>query len=146
MDRLSSWVWSPIYTSSLLGGEGSINLDTTVGDEDENEVEEFRRPKPMGRDQAKRKMKAGSASSAISFDVEALTKIMASEFVKASDSYNVQKNHEMSELLKIKKQELKLKAAKLEIRHMENRQRDEALYETKTNEVLKERLRQRLFD
>ncbi|GKF33913.1 RNA-directed DNA polymerase, eukaryota, partial [Tanacetum coccineum] len=59
-------------------GEGSINLNTTVGDEDENEVEEVRRRKPMGRDQAKRKIKAGSASSASSFDVEALSKMMAS--------------------------------------------------------------------
>nr|GEZ33897.1 hypothetical protein [Tanacetum cinerariifolium] len=48
-------------------------------------------------------------------------------------------------LLKIKKQELELKAAELEIRRMENRQRDEALYETTTDGTLKERLRQRLF-
>ncbi|GKA74342.1 RNA-directed DNA polymerase, eukaryota [Tanacetum coccineum] len=96
-------------------GEGSINLNTTIGDEEENKVEEVRRPRPMGRDQAKRKMKAGSASSASSFDVEALAKMMANEYVMASDSYNIQKNQEMSELLKIKKQELKLKAAELEI-------------------------------
>nr|GEX06757.1 hypothetical protein [Tanacetum cinerariifolium] len=96
-------------------------------------------------DQAKRKMKAGSASSASSFDMEALAKMMASEYVMASDSYNIQKNQEMSELLKIKKQELELKAAKLEIRRMENRQRYEALYEMKTDEALKERLGQRLF-
>ncbi|GJW72723.1 hypothetical protein Tco_0132093 [Tanacetum coccineum] len=126
-------------------GEGSINLNTTVGDEDENEVEEVRRRKPMGRDQAKRKIKAGSASSASSFDVEALSKMMASEYVMASDPYNVQKNQEMSELLKIKKQELELKAAELKIRRIENRQRDEALYETTTDEALKERLRQMLF-
>ncbi|GJY20489.1 RNA-directed DNA polymerase, eukaryota [Tanacetum coccineum] len=102
-------------------GEESINLNTTVGDEAENEVEEVRRLKPMGKDQAKRKMKAGSASSASSFDVEALKKMMASEY------------------------ELELKAAELEIRRMKNRQRDEALYETTTDEALKERLRQRLF-
>nr|GEX78099.1 hypothetical protein [Tanacetum cinerariifolium] len=108
--------------------------------EDENEVEEVGRPKPMGKDQAKRKMKAGPASSICSFDVEALAKMMASEYVMASDPYTVQKNQEMSELLKIKKQELKLKVAELEIRRMENRQRDEALYETTTDEALKERL------
>ncbi|GKD10073.1 hypothetical protein Tco_1189758, partial [Tanacetum coccineum] len=118
----------------------------TVEDEEGHEVEEVRRPKHMGRDQAKRKMKAGSASSASSFDVEALAKMMASEYVMASDSYNIQKNQEMSELLKIKKQELELKAAaELEIRRMENRQRDEALYGTTTDEELKARLRQRLF-
>ncbi|GKB58009.1 RNA-directed DNA polymerase, eukaryota, partial [Tanacetum coccineum] len=103
--------------------EGSINLNTTVRTEDENEMEEVqevRRPKPMGRDQAKRKMKGGSASSASSFDVGELAKMMASEY-------------------------LELKAAELEIRRMENRQRNEALYETTTDEALKERLRQRLF-
>ncbi|GJY73689.1 hypothetical protein Tco_0478120 [Tanacetum coccineum] len=74
------------------------------------------------KDQATRKMKAGSAgSSAISFDVEALAKMMASEY------------------------ELELKAAELEIRRMKNRQRDKALYETTTDEELKAGLRQRLF-
>nr|GEV36618.1 hypothetical protein [Tanacetum cinerariifolium] len=141
--RYKSSVSSSFNTKE--SGEGSINLNTTVGDEAENEVEEVRRPKPMGRDQAKRKMKAGSASSASSFDVEALAKMMASEYVMASDAYNVQKNQEMSELLKLKKQDLELKAAELEIRCMENCQRDEALYETTTDEALKERLRQRLF-
>ncbi|GKB66935.1 RNA-directed DNA polymerase, eukaryota [Tanacetum coccineum] len=102
-------------------GEESINLNTTVGDEAENEVEDVRRPKPMGRDQAKRKMKAGSASSASSFDVEALAKMIASEY------------------------ELELKAAELEIRRMKNSQRDKALYETTTDEALRERVRQRLF-
>nr|GEU63164.1 hypothetical protein [Tanacetum cinerariifolium] len=81
-------------------GEGSINLNTSVGDE-EDEVEEVLRPRPMDRDQAKRKMKAGSAgSSASSFDVEALAKMMASEYVMASDSYNIQKNQEMSSYCK----------------------------------------------
>ncbi|GJU35159.1 hypothetical protein Tco_1183513 [Tanacetum coccineum] len=51
----------------------------------------------------------------------------------------------VTELLKIKKQELELKAAELEIRRMDNRKRDEALYGTTTDEELKARLRQRLF-
>nr|GEU53362.1 hypothetical protein [Tanacetum cinerariifolium] len=129
-------------------GEGSINLNTTVGTEDENEVEEveeIHRPRPIGRDQAKGKMKAGSASSASSFDVAELEKMIASEYVMVSDPYNTQKKQEMSELLKIKNQELELKAAELEIRRMENRQRDEALYEKTTDEALKERLGQRFF-
>nr|GEX69246.1 hypothetical protein [Tanacetum cinerariifolium] len=65
-------------------GEGSINLNTTVRTEDENEMEEVhevRRPKSMGRDQAKRKMKGGSASSASSFNMRELAKMMASEYV-----------------------------------------------------------------
>ncbi|GJW14091.1 hypothetical protein Tco_0018224 [Tanacetum coccineum] len=73
-------------------GEGSINLNITVGDK-EDEVEEVRRPRPMGKDQAKRKMKAGSAaSSTTAFGVESLAKMMANEYVMASDPYNVQKN------------------------------------------------------
>nr|GEX90363.1 hypothetical protein [Tanacetum cinerariifolium] len=64
---------------------------------------------------------------------------------QADDPYNSQKNQEMSELLKIKNRELKLKAAELEIRRMENHQIDEALYETTTDEALKERPRQMLF-
>nr|GEX04928.1 hypothetical protein [Tanacetum cinerariifolium] len=75
------------------------------------------------------KGEGSAASSTSSFDVKALAKMMASEYVMASDSYNIQKNQEMSELLQIKKQELELKAAELKIRRMENRQRNEALYE-----------------
>nr|GEY74934.1 hypothetical protein [Tanacetum cinerariifolium] len=74
-----------------------------------------------------------------------LAKMMASEYVMASDPYNIQKKKEMSELLKIKNQELELKAVELEIRCMEGRQRDEALYETTTDEAFKERLMQSLF-
>nr|GEY39620.1 hypothetical protein [Tanacetum cinerariifolium] len=137
---------SSFYTKD--SGEGIINLNTTIGSEDENEVEEVeevRRPRPMGRDRAKRKMKAGSTSSASSFDVAELAKMMTSEYVMANDPYNIQKKQEMSELLKIKNRELELTVAELKIRRMENRQRDEALYETTTDEALKERLRQRLF-
>nr|GEX29959.1 hypothetical protein [Tanacetum cinerariifolium] len=49
-------------------GEGSINLNTLVGSKDENEVEEVEevhRPRPMGRDQANRKMKASYGSAHI---------------------------------------------------------------------------------
>ncbi|GKC07232.1 hypothetical protein Tco_0998842 [Tanacetum coccineum] len=90
-------------------------------------------------------MKAGSASSTSSFDVAELAKMMVSEYVMASDPYNTQMKQEMSELLKIKNRELELKAAELEIRRMKNRQRDEALYETTTDEALKEKLRMRFF-
>ncbi|GJX17570.1 hypothetical protein Tco_0218402 [Tanacetum coccineum] len=94
--------------------EGSINLNTTVRDE-EDEVEEVRRSRPIGRDQAKRKAKAGSslAGSKNAFDVESFTKMMANEYVMASDPYNVQKSQQISELLQIKNKELKLKAVEL---------------------------------
>ncbi|GKA74474.1 hypothetical protein Tco_0780776 [Tanacetum coccineum] len=47
----------------------------------------------------------------------------------------------MLELLRINNKELELKAAELEIRHMENRKRDKALYETINDEALKEGVR-----
>nr|GEX81618.1 hypothetical protein [Tanacetum cinerariifolium] len=126
-------------------GEGSINLNTTVEDE-EDELEEVRRPRPIDCDQAKRKAKAASsADSTNAFDVELLAKMMATEYVMVSDPYNVQKSQEMLELLRTKNKELELKAAKLKIRRLENRQSDEALYEMTTNEDLKALLRQRLF-
>ncbi|GJU22380.1 hypothetical protein Tco_1155722 [Tanacetum coccineum] len=118
-------------------GEGSINLNTTVWDE-EDEVEEVRGSRPIGIDQAKRKAKAGSsAGSTNAFDVELLAKMMANEYVMASDPYNVQKGKEISELLRIKKHESKLKATELEIQRLKNIQRDEAFYEATTNEELK---------
>ncbi|GJZ90214.1 hypothetical protein Tco_0662141 [Tanacetum coccineum] len=126
-------------------GEGSINLNTTVGDE-EDEVEELCRSCPIGRDQAKRKAKAGSvAGSENALDVESLAKMIDNEYVMANDPYNVQKSQDMSKLLRIKNKELELKVAELEIRRLENRQRDEALYETTTDEDLKAILRKRLF-
>ncbi|GKB44404.1 RNA-directed DNA polymerase, eukaryota [Tanacetum coccineum] len=126
-------------------GEGSINLNTTVGDE-EDEVEELCRSRPIGRDQAKRKAKAGSvAGSENAFDVESLAKMIDNEYVMASDPYNIQKSQDMSKLLRIKNKELELKVAELEIRRMKNRQIDEAFYETSTDEELKASLRHRLF-
>ncbi|GKA66225.1 hypothetical protein Tco_0766033 [Tanacetum coccineum] len=98
--------------------ERSINLNTTVGGK-EDEVHEFRRSRPSGIDQAKRKAKAGSSSagSANSFDVESLAKMMANGYVMASDLYNVQKSQEMSELLRIKKQDwnLRLRSWKFDV-------------------------------
>ncbi|GKE11167.1 ethylene-responsive transcription factor RAP2-4-like protein, partial [Tanacetum coccineum] len=101
-------------------GDESINLNSTVEDE-EDEVREVRQSRPMGRGQEKRKAKAkakagsSSAGSENALDVESLAKMMANEYVMASDPYNVQKNQEMSKLLRIKKYELELKVAKLKI-------------------------------
>ncbi|GJU20692.1 hypothetical protein Tco_1154034 [Tanacetum coccineum] len=54
--------------------EGSFDLNTTAGDE-EDEVEEVRPSRSIGRDRAKRKRKAGtsSASSTTRFDVKSLS-------------------------------------------------------------------------
>ncbi|GJT55414.1 hypothetical protein Tco_0990468 [Tanacetum coccineum] len=84
------------------------------GDEDD-EVHEVHPSHPMGSHQAKRKWKArtSSASSATGFDVESSAKLM------------------------MKKMELELKPAKLEIHRMDQRQKDEALYLSTTDEELK---------
>ncbi|GKE11784.1 hypothetical protein Tco_1415335, partial [Tanacetum coccineum] len=60
------------------GTWNSGELLERVGDE-EDEVHEVRRSRPMGKDQAKKKAKAGSSStgSANAFDVESLAKMMA---------------------------------------------------------------------
>ncbi|GJY60534.1 hypothetical protein Tco_0461191 [Tanacetum coccineum] len=106
---------SRIVSQHEVSGEGSINLNTTIGDE-EDEVEKVRRPRLMGRDQAKKKAKVRSAAgSANAFDVESLANMMANEYVMTSNPYNVQKSQVMSELLRIKNKELELKAAELEI-------------------------------
>ncbi|GKD06720.1 hypothetical protein Tco_1181694 [Tanacetum coccineum] len=117
-------------------------MNSTTRDEDD-EVQQVCRSRPIDRDQAKRKAKAGTswAGSTNAFDVESLAKLMANEYAMVIDPYNVQKGQEMTELLPIKKQELKLKAAELE-----TRQRDEALYLSTTDEEFKAILMQRLFN
>ncbi|GJX47537.1 hypothetical protein Tco_0272727 [Tanacetum coccineum] len=63
-------------------GECSFNLNTMAGDE-EDEVEEVCRSRPIGTNQAKRKRKAETSStSSISVDVEAL----ANEYLMASET------------------------------------------------------------
>nr|GEU94317.1 DNA helicase [Tanacetum cinerariifolium] len=89
--------------------EESINLNNTVGYE-EDEVEKVRRSHPIRRDQANRKVKAGSTATN-SFDVD----------WDSSMSWNSR------------------------LRRLKNCQRDEALYESTTDEDLKAILRQRLF-
>nr|GEX44865.1 hypothetical protein [Tanacetum cinerariifolium] len=61
-------------------GEGSINLNNTVRDE-KDELQDVRTICPIGKVQAKRKVKAGSSStgSTNAFDVESLAKMMANE-------------------------------------------------------------------
>ncbi|GJZ88098.1 hypothetical protein Tco_0659880 [Tanacetum coccineum] len=65
--------------------------------------------------------------------------------VTSKSSHWKRPSKDESESRDIKKHELELKVAELEIRRMENRQRDEALYESTTNEELKALFRARLF-
>ncbi|GKD75602.1 hypothetical protein Tco_1333884 [Tanacetum coccineum] len=61
-------------------GDGNFNLNSTIRDK-ENEVQEVRRSRPIGRDHAKRKVIAetSSASSTNAFDVESLAKLMPTQ-------------------------------------------------------------------
>ncbi|GJU53346.1 hypothetical protein Tco_1227060 [Tanacetum coccineum] len=78
--------------------EGSFNLNSTAGDE-EDEVKEVRPSHPMGRDQAKRKGKAGksSAYSSTGFDAELLAMLMANKYAMANDPYNAKKGQEITD-------------------------------------------------
>ncbi|GJU48041.1 hypothetical protein Tco_1217596 [Tanacetum coccineum] len=95
---------------------GHFNLNTTIRDE-EDEVHEVHPCRLMGMDQAKRKRKGAtsSASSAADVNVEALAKLMVNEYAMVKDPYNVHKGQNLTELLEIKKKELKLKDGKLKI-------------------------------
>ncbi|GJX42264.1 hypothetical protein Tco_0257254 [Tanacetum coccineum] len=71
--------------------------------DNEDEVEEVHQSRPTSKDQENRKAKVGSsAGTTNAFDVELLAKMMATEYVMASDPYNLQNSQEMSELLRIK--------------------------------------------
>ncbi|GKE35187.1 hypothetical protein Tco_1454509 [Tanacetum coccineum] len=95
---------------------GHFNLNTTVRDE-VDEVHEVHPCRLMGMDQAKRKRKGvtSSVSSAADVNVEALARLMVNEYAMVKDPYNVHKGQNLTELLEIKKKELKLKDGKLKI-------------------------------
>ncbi|GJU51929.1 protein YIPF6 [Tanacetum coccineum] len=125
-------------------GEDSFNLNNTAGDK-EDEKEEVRPSRPINRDRAKRKGKVGtsSTSSTTGFDVESLAKLMVNEDAMVSEPCFVQKGQNMTELLQMKKMELELKSEELTIRRTEQRQKDETLYLSTTDEELKAMLRSR---
>nr|GFA08485.1 DNA helicase [Tanacetum cinerariifolium] len=93
-----------LYKNVSFIGRMSYVHPASVGDE-EDEVEKVGRSRPIGRDQANRKMKAGS-SATNAFDVESLGKMIATEYVMDVDSYDLQKRQKVSDLLRIKEKEL----------------------------------------
>ncbi|GKE50978.1 hypothetical protein Tco_1486134, partial [Tanacetum coccineum] len=70
-------------------GDHIFNLNSTARDG----VHEGRPSSPIGRDQAKRKTKAGTSSASLAtvFDVESLAKLMANDYAMANDPYNAKK-------------------------------------------------------
>ncbi|GJS42274.1 hypothetical protein Tco_0567317 [Tanacetum coccineum] len=67
--------------------DGNFYLNNTAGDE------EVRPRRPIGRDRAKRREKAGTSatSSTTGFDVESLAKLMVKEYAIVTKPYSVQK-------------------------------------------------------
>nr|GEV83029.1 hypothetical protein [Tanacetum cinerariifolium] len=61
--------------------DGSFNLNSTTEDE-EDEVHKVRPSHPIGRDQTKKKGKAGTSSASLTtgFDVESLSKLIVNEY------------------------------------------------------------------
>ncbi|GKE63628.1 zinc finger BED domain-containing protein RICESLEEPER 2-like protein, partial [Tanacetum coccineum] len=66
---------------NIESGEASINLNVDVGDDEEDKVQEIRRP--IGRDKVKyaAKKKGSRASGSLSMNDEALARLMVSDMV-----------------------------------------------------------------
>ncbi|GKB90095.1 hypothetical protein Tco_0962367 [Tanacetum coccineum] len=75
--------------------------------------------------------------SIFGFDVESLAKLMVNENPTVTEPYSVQKGQNMTKLLQMKMMELELKVEELAIQRMEQRQKDEALYLSTTDQELK---------
>ncbi|GJS03576.1 glutathione S-transferase T3-like protein [Tanacetum coccineum] len=95
-------------------GEASINLNTNVGDNDEDEVQEIRRPE--GRDKARGagKNKGSKMSGSSTINEDALARLMVSEMTA----------HEKEERLAF----LKIKRREVECCEREIKQQDMRLY------------------
>nr|GEX28395.1 hypothetical protein [Tanacetum cinerariifolium] len=99
---------SPVNTKS---GEASINMNTVVGDTDENEVQEIR---PNDRDNARaagRKNKMSKSASASNVNEDALAKLMVTEMT-------AQDKEERLAFLDIKRREVECRERELEQQDM----------------------------
>ncbi|GKB62035.1 gamma-glutamyltranspeptidase 1 [Tanacetum coccineum] len=94
-------------------GEASINLNTTVGDNDDDDVQEIRRP--QGRDKAKaagkKKGSKSSASASSSVNEDALARLMVNEM-------GAQEKEERLAFLEIKRREVECRERELEQQDM----------------------------
>ncbi|GJR72345.1 glutathione S-transferase T3-like protein [Tanacetum coccineum] len=92
-------------------GEASINLNTNVGDNDEDEVHKIRRPK--GRDKARGagKNKGSKASGSSTVNKDALARLMVTEMAS-------QEKEERLAFLKIKMREVECRERKIEQQDM----------------------------
>ncbi|GKB78399.1 hypothetical protein Tco_0945294 [Tanacetum coccineum] len=88
--------------------EGMITIHNAGCDNEEDEWQEVRISRPMGKDQAKRKGKgvSSAASSTSGIVMEALVRLTVNEYAMVNDSYNIQKGQNLTKLFDIKKKEL----------------------------------------
>ncbi|GKC89648.1 hypothetical protein Tco_1150297, partial [Tanacetum coccineum] len=94
-------------------GEASINLNTTVGDNDDDDVQEIRRP--QGRDKAKaagkKRGSKSSASASSSVNEDALARLMVTEM-------GAQEKEERLAFLEIKRREVECQEREIEQQDM----------------------------
>nr|GEW91298.1 hypothetical protein [Tanacetum cinerariifolium] len=116
--RYKSSGYSSFNTES---GEASINLNTNVGNNDEDEVQEIRRP--MGRAKARddAKKKGSSASGSSSMNDEALARLMVTEIA-------TQEKEQRDSFLGIKGREVGCRERELEAQEYRQRQEDIRFY------------------
>ncbi|GJY29316.1 hypothetical protein Tco_0405083 [Tanacetum coccineum] len=102
-------------------GEASINLNANVGDDEEDEVQEIRRP--MGRDKAKdaTKKKGSRASGSSSMNDEALARLMVTKIAS-------QTKEERLAFLEIKRREVECREREVRIQEYRQRQDDIRFY------------------
>ncbi|GKD62337.1 hypothetical protein Tco_1299846, partial [Tanacetum coccineum] len=101
--------------------EASINLNTNVGGNDEDEVQEIRRP--MGRDKARdaAKKQWSRASGLSSMNEEALARLMVTEVT-------TQEKEQRDAFIKIKRKEVKCRERELATQEYRQRQEDIRFY------------------
>nr|GEU94052.1 hypothetical protein [Tanacetum cinerariifolium] len=102
-------------------GKASINLNTNVGDNDEDEVQEIRRP--MGRHKARyaTKKKGSRASGSSSMNDEALARLMVTEMT-------AQEKEQRDSFVKIKRREVEWRERELAAQEYRQRQEDVRFY------------------
>ncbi|GKE84517.1 hypothetical protein Tco_1558259 [Tanacetum coccineum] len=80
--------------------ESSINQNTNVGDNNEDEVQEIRRPEGMDKARATRKNKGSKAPGSLYVNEDALARLMVTEMI-------AQEKEQRGKFLEIKRKEVK---------------------------------------
>nr|GEU88526.1 zinc finger BED domain-containing protein RICESLEEPER 2-like [Tanacetum cinerariifolium] len=108
--------------------EASINLNVDVGDDEEDEVKEIRRP--TGRDKARGSMKKKGprSSGSSSTNDEALARLMVSELAMHNERAIEMQKEEHKAFLEIKRREVKCSERELAIQEYKQRQKGTRFY------------------